>query len=511
VPNSKPELPTGTVTFVFTDIEGSTRLLQALGERYVDVLERHQRVIRGILARRDGIELGTEGDSFFVVFRKASNAVQAAVEMQQALAAEGPDGAAQVLVRAGIHSGEGRLGGASYVGLDVHRAARVAAAGHGGQVLLTDATMALIGELPRDVAVMDLGDHRLKDLARPEHLYQLVVPGLQSAFPPLRTLDGRAHNLPPELDAFIGREGELQTAEHLLEQSRLLTFTGPGGVGKSRLARQIGERMSRRFRSGVEFVALAAIRNPDLVPSEIGQSIGLPEIRWDERPYVDRLTEYFRDKELLLILDNFEQVVPAAPLVPQLLGASPGLRTLVTSRAPLRLSGEQEFGIPPLRVSPAEDTTDIDALAKQEAVALFVDRARAVKPEFELTRENAPHIAAICVRLDGLPLAIELAAARIRLLTPEAILARLEKRLPLLTGGSRDLPARQQTLQQAIAWSHDLLEPPQRRLFARLSVFVGGAGGWSKSRRYADHPTRLASMCSMASGHWWSRAWSWKT
>ncbi|MDQ4129454.1 MAG: adenylate/guanylate cyclase domain-containing protein [Actinomycetota bacterium] len=478
-----PRLPTGTVTFLFTDVEGSTRLLETLGHEYPRLLEEHARLIRRSVEETGGHEVGTEGDAFFLVFGSAPAAVAAAATIQKGLAAlELP-----LRVRVGLHTGEGRLGGDDYVGLDVHRAARIAEVGHGGQVLLSQTTRDLVqDDLPPDCNLRDLGDHRLKDLSRPERLYQLIIAGLRSVFPSLRSLDAHPNNLPLQLTSFVGRERELAHIRKLLAENRLLTLTGPGGAGKTRVALQLAAEVSDEFEDGVFFVALASVHDPDLVASVIAQSLGLPEAAWPPpsgqapgggtRPAVERLLEYLRERELLLVLDNFEQVLPAAPVLTQLLEASPGLKVVVTSRAVLRLYGEHEFAVPPLELPDPRHLPDLPTLSQYEAVALFVQRATAVKPGFSVTNQNAPAIAEICARLDGLPLAIELAAARVRLLTPEAILARLGSRLRLLVGGARDLPKRQQTLREAIDWSYELLEPAEQRLFARLGVFVGG---WS--------------------------------
>ncbi|MDP8931409.1 MAG: AAA family ATPase [Actinomycetota bacterium] len=340
--------------------------------------------------------------------------------------------------------------------------------------------------LPAGTALRNLGEHRLKDLSRPEHLYQLDIAGLPREFPPLRSLDSHRNNLPLQLSSFVGRERELAQIRKLLEENRLLTLTGPGGSGKTRLALQLAAAVSEEFEGGVYFVPLASVNDPDLVASTIAQSLGLAEATWprttgplpggETRSALDRLMEHLRDREVLLVLDNFEQVLPAAALVTTLLEASPRLKVVVTSRAVLRLYGEHEYPVPPLGLPDPNHLPDLGALTQYEAVALFVQRATAVRPGFTVTNHNAPAIAEICARLDGLPLAIELAAAQIRLLTPEAILARLGSRLRLLVSGPRDLPKRQQTLRETIDWSYELLEASEQRLFARLAVFVAG---WS--------------------------------
>jgi predicted ATPase/class 3 adenylate cyclase len=468
-----PTLPTGTVTFLFTDIEGSTRLLESLGASWPPILERHHAILRDAIAAGGGTEVSTEGDAFFAAFPSAPGAVVTAADAQRALAAEAWPANASVKVRMGLHTGEGMLGGDSYVGLDVHRAARVAAAGHGGQVLLSGATQALTaGSLPEGVTFDDLGEHRLKDLSRPEHLWQLVIDGLSGEFPPLRTLDATPNNLPLQLTSFLGRQREVSEVLELLASYRLVTLTGPGGTGKTRLALQAAAESTDRFLGGVYFVALEPITNPDLFVPTIAQSVGMPD---PGGATLQRLAEHFGDRASLLVLDNFEQLDAAAPQVGDLLAAAGGLVVLATSRSPLRVYGEREYPVPPLGLPDPRNLPDLEQFTQFESVALFVERAVAVRPDFAVDNANAPAVAEICVRLDGLPLAIELAAARVRVLTPQAILERLSDRLGLLSGGARDLPERQQTLRGAIAWSHDLLEEMDRRAFARISVFAGGA------------------------------------
>jgi predicted ATPase/class 3 adenylate cyclase len=470
-----PELLTGTVTFLFSDIEGSTRILQAQGDDWPAILARHQALLREAFLAHRGVEVGTEGDSFFVTFPTAPGAVVAAVEAQRALAAEPWPAGAEVRVRMGLHTGEASLGIDAYVGLHVHRASRIASAAHGEQVLMSDATRALVEHaLPEGVELRDLGEHRLKDLEHPEHLWQLVVPGLRSDFPAIGSLDAVPNNLPTRLTTFLGREREIREVGELLTRSRLLTLTGPGGTGKTRLSLEIAARALAHYPDGVYFIELAPISQPELVAPTIAQTLGLPDR--GGRTSVDRLTDHIGDRRTLLVLDNFEQVTEAAPEINALLAACPNLTVLTSSRSVLRVSGEQEYPVPPLGLPDTAHLPPLTALSQYEAVALFIERARSVKPDFEITNDNAPAVAEICVRLDGLPLAIELAAARIRIFTPQAMLGRLASRLGLLAGGSRDLPERQQTLRGAIAWSHDMLVDAERALFASLSVFVGGGG-----------------------------------
>jgi predicted ATPase/class 3 adenylate cyclase len=467
-------LPTGTVTFFFSDIEGSTKLIQQLGERYPDVLLAHHTVLRRALAEHGGNELRTEGDSFFIVFGSALDACGGAAAAQKALGEHAwPDGG-QVRVRIGLHTGEATLVGNEYLGLDVHRAARVASAAHGGQVLLSETTRTLVDQgLPAGLSLRDLGVHRLKDLARPERLYQLTIAGLPDAFPALRTLETTPNNLPTQLTSFIGRDDQVREGKQLLARSRLLTLTGPGGTGKTRLSLQIAADVMDLFPDGVYFVPLASVQDPELVPSAIAQALAIATTG-SRRP-IEALLDHLRDKRTLLVLDNFEQLLPAAPVTTRLLEASPELRVLVSSRAVLRVYGEQEFPVPPLALPDLKALPDLATLSQFEAVRLFIERAVAVKPDFTATNENAPAIAGIGERVDGLPLAIELAAARVKLFSPQALLSRLEKSLSALGSGARDLPGRQQTLRGAIQWSYDLLDEGGRRLLARFSVFARGA------------------------------------
>ena len=470
------ELPTGTVTLLFSDIEGSTRHLQRGDERYVDVLEASRLLLRTAFHQYHGHEVDTQGDAFFVVFARATDAASAAVEAQRALASHAwPEGVA-VRVRMGLHTGEPHLAAEGYVGLDVHRAARIMNAGHGGQILLSQTTRELVEyELPEGASLRGLGEHRLKDLEHPSHLYQFVIPGLPADFPPLKTLDAHTHNLPIQLTSLIGREQEIAAVRHLLQRQevRLLTLTGPGGTGKTRLALQAAAELSEEFKDGVFFVDLAPLSEPELVVPTIAQTLGLKEAAG--QPLLDLVSAWLREKELLLLLDNFEQVAEAAVEVSALLARCRKLHVLVTSRAVLYLSGEHEFPVPPLSLPDPKHLPDLETLSQYESVALFIVRAKAVKPDFQVTNANAQAIAEICVRLDGLPLAIELATARIKILPPQALLAHLGQRFTLLTSGAQDVPARQQTLRNTIAWSYDLLDANEQRLFRRLSVFVGGA------------------------------------
>ncbi len=427
------ELPSGTVTFLFTDIAGSTRLLREIGEEaYAEALAEHRRIVRQHIAVHGGVEVDTQGDAFFVAFPTAPAAVKAAAATCAALAG-GP-----IRVRIGIHTGTPLLTAEGYVGHDVHRAARIAAVGHGGQVLVSSSTAALIS----DDGLRDLGTHRLKDLSAPERIYQLG----DDEFPPLKSL--HQTNLPIPTTPFLGREKELAEVLSLLSRDdlRLLTLTGPGGTGKTRLGAQAAGALAEQYPNGVWWIPLASLRDPSLVLETAARTLGAQ----------DGLADHIGDKSMLLLFDNFEQVVDAAGDVASLLMRCPNVDVLVTSREPLHVSGEQEYSVP--------------SFVHEEGVGFFLARARAIDPRFEA--DDA--VSEICRRLDDLPLALELAAARVKALTTKQLLARLEERLPLLTGGSRDLPERQRTLRAAIEWSHELLIPTEQQLFARLAVFRGG-------------------------------------
>jgi predicted ATPase/class 3 adenylate cyclase len=467
------ELPTGTVTFLFTDIEGSTRLLQELGDRYADLRDEHAAIVRRAIARGNGVEVSTEGDSFFVVFSSPTEALEAAVTAQRGLAGHLGDHGARLRVRMGLHTGEGVRGGDNYVGIDVNRGARIAGAAHGGQILISGSTRALVERaLPEGVSLRDLGEHRLRDIAHPEHLYDLVIEGLPSDFPPPRTLDARPNNLPVQVTSFVGREEQIAEVRRLLSRTRLLTLTGAGGTGKTRLALQVASEALTEYRDGAFFADLSSVTDPALVPSVVAKALDVPEV--PGRPILDVVKDHLGDKDLLLVVDNFEQVAEAAPVVEELITAAPRLKVMVTSRVVLALRGEQEYAVSPLEPPDPDRIPDLAALRRIEAVRLFTERAQAASPRFRLTEENAPAVAAITARLDGLPLAIELASTRTKVLTPQQMLPRLEKRLSILTSGPRTLPERHRTLRDTIAWSHDLLEQPERALFARMSVFTGG-------------------------------------
>src|SRR5256714_5371247 len=474
------QLPTGTVTFLFTDIEGSTQLLRDLGDGYAAVWKQHQLIIREALAAAAGAEVGTEGDSFFAAFSSAPGAVRAAVAAQRGLAAHAWPAGHPVRVRMGLHTGDGVLSGSDYVGMDVHRAARIASAAHGGQLIVSEATRALIEHsLPAGASLRDLGKHRLKDILQPEHLYDLVIDGLPADFPPPRTLEARPNNLPLQLTSFVGREDQIAEIQELLGQARLLTLTGPGGTGKTRLALQVAAETVREYTDGAFFVDLSPVTDPGLVPAVIARALGVAEVAGV--PILETLKTQLQHKELLLVVDNLEQLTAAGRVIEELGSAASKLKVLITSRIVLSVRGEQEDVVPPLQPPDPKATADLDAMGRSEAVRLFTERALAVQPRFRLTSENAQAVAEITARLDGLPLAIELAATRVKVLTPQQMLPRLERSLSLLASGDRTLPERQRTLRGAIAWSYDLLDKPEQGLVRRLSVFSGGwtleAGG----------------------------------
>jgi predicted ATPase len=423
------ELPSGTVTFLFTDIEGSTGLLEELGDAYAEALAEHRRLLRQAFERHAGVEVDTQGDAFFVAFARAGDALAAAEEAQSALVGE------PLRVRMGVHTGEPLVTDEGYVGLDVHRAARICSAGHGGQVLLSDTTASLFD----GAGLRDLGEHRLKDLSAPQRLYQLG----QRDFPPLKALNQT--NLPLQATSFIGRERELTEVVELLRSSRLVTLTGPGGAGKTRLALHAAAELASEFEDGVWFVSLAVVDDGELIGAAIAKATGARS----------ELESHLQGKRALLVLDNFEHLLEDAPIVAGLLAGARDIRVLATSRARLGLAAEHEYPVP--------------TLATEDAASLFRARAKTRSASFD----GDTAVTEICERLDGLPLAIELAAARVRLLTPEQILERLSRRLDLLTGGARDAPSRHQTLRSTIEWSYELLEEEERTLFARLSVFGG--------------------------------------
>jgi predicted ATPase/class 3 adenylate cyclase len=473
------ELPTGTVTFLFSDVEGSTRLLARLRVRYAGVLGEHQRLLRAAFDEHDGHEVHTEGDGFFVAFARASDAIAAAVSAQRSLASQRWPEGVELRVRMGVHTGEAEVRQDDYVGLDVHRAARICAAGHGGQVLISSSTRELVGdELPGDVALRDLGEHRLKDLDRPEHLFQLVVGDLPADFPLLASLSPGSHGangLPPSPNRTIGRADDVRAIANRLRVDgvRLLTLTGPGGVGKTRLGLEAARAVKADFAEGAYFVSFAALQRPEDVPAAVVKTLAIVVLSGES---ANQAAERFlAAKHLLLVVDNFEHVLAAAPFIGTLLDACPALTVLATSREPLSLHAEQRYPVSPLSLPAQTTPEDADTLAEVDAVALFCARARAHDPDFDLDDVNAPAVAEICRRVDGLPLAIELAAARCGLLSPDEIAERLDDALGAMGSGTRDAPARQHTLRAAIDWSHELLSDAEKQCFARFAVFAGGA------------------------------------
>jgi len=464
---------TGTITFLFTDIEGSTRLWERQASEMSRALARHDQLVRAAIEGRGGHVFKTVGDAFCAAFGSAVDAVAAALDVQLAMAGDPWGDSPALAVRCALHTGTAEFRDNDYFGPTLNRVARLLSAGYGGQVLLSEATETLTqGLLPAGCDLRDLGTHRLRDIDRSERVWQLLHRELRVDFPPIKTLRARHDNLPAQHTTFVGRERERAALKSLLlDNARsLVTRTGPGGAGKTRLALETAGDCIDSFADGACFVPLAAIRDPALVVPAMAKGLGLRES--GDRPLVEAPASYLRDRELLLVLDNFEQLADAAPVVAELLEA-PRLRALVTSRAPLHLYGEHEFPVPPL-ATPPEAGSSFEILAGCESARLFVERAQAADPRFELTAGNAPAIAEICRRLDGLPLAIELAAARIKLLTPQAMLDRLDSGLNLLVGGARDMPERQRTMRATVEWSHALLDDDERALLRRLAVFAGG-------------------------------------
>jgi predicted ATPase/class 3 adenylate cyclase len=494
------DLQPENVTFLFTDVEGSTRLWEAQPRAMSVALARHDALLHAAIESAGGTVFKTVGDAFCAAFPAPEAAIEAAVVGQKALTADASTAITPLKVRMAIHFGQAERRAGDYFGPPLNRVARLLATAHGGQIVVSRAAGDLARDsLPPGIALRDLGAHALKDLLDAERVYQVVAPGLPTDFPPLRAPQRYLHNVPHPATPLIGREREIATARATFglpssgdripggdqQTARLLTLTGPGGAGKTRLSLHLAAELGAEFTDGAAFVPLADVTNPVLVPVAIASALDLGDTS-GESPR-DLVFEHLRDRHLLLVLDNFEQVMSAAPLVADLLTGCPRLRVVVTSRERLSLRGERELPLPPLALptipprqardfTSAEDASAaIDEIRRAEAVRLFVSRAQSVRPGFEITADNAAAVVEICLRLDGLPLAIELAAARIRLLSPDALLARFDRRLDVLGRGPRDLPARQQTMRATIAWSYDLLDPAEQRLFTRLSVFAGGA------------------------------------
>jgi predicted ATPase/class 3 adenylate cyclase len=494
------EVPSGAVTLLFTDIEGSTRLLHQLGNRYAAVLAEHRQLLRAAFAAHAGSEFGSQGDALFVAFSSARDAVAAACEAQRSLAGHHWPADGRVRVRMGLHTGAPTRLAETYVGLDIHRANRLCAAGYGGQVLVSKTTRDLVEhDLPNDLSLRSRGEHRLKDLQAAEEIFELIIAGLPGDARPLRTLDTRRNNLPNQATPLVGRTRELAAAQQQLLDSRvrLLTLTGPGGTGKTRLALQVAAEVLEQFADGVCFVPLASINDVALVPTAIAHALGI--LQAAARQLVDTLIDYLRERQLLLVLDNLEHLLGATPLLTELLASCPRLKLLVTSRAVMHIPGERDFEVPPLGLPAREPVPPVEHLTQSEAVRLFVERAQAVKADFTVTENSRRAVVEICHRLDGLPLGIELAAARVRLLPPESMLVRLHRRLPLLTGGARDLPLRHQTLRAAISWSFDLLDGTEQRLFRYMPVFAGGCALEAVEAICASHERALDVTSGVAS------------
>ena len=467
--------PTGIVTFLFTDIEGSTKLWERHPEAMQTALARHDEILRGAIDQHGGYVFKTVGDAFCAAFPTVPDALEAALEAQRRLLSSEWKETGPLRVRMAVHVGAAEERDGDYFGPPVNRVARLLSAAHGGQVLLSLPTQELVrDQLPAVTTLRDLGEHRLKDLFRPERVFQLLAPELPSEFPPLRTLDAYRNNLPLQLTPLIGREKEVaEVCERLSRpEVRLLTLTGVGGTGKTRLGLQAAAELTEEFEDGVFFVSLAAISDPELVVGAVAGTLGVKEA--GGQPLLESLEGYLGEKHILLLVDNFEQVLEAATMVSELISACHKLKVLATSRTPLRLYGEHEYAVPPLGLPDPQRPPSVETLTHYEAVRLFLERSQASRADFSVTSDNAPAVAEICVRLDGLPLAIELAAARIKVLPPKKLLDRLSDRLKLLTGGARDLPDRQRTLRSTIEWSYGLLDEGEKTLFARLSVFAGG-------------------------------------
>ena len=469
-----PDLPSGTITFLFTDIEGSTQLWEQHPEAMKVTLAQHDTILRDAIEGKGGYVFKTVGDAFCAAFSTPPEALATALSAQQALQAEEWGETGPLRVRMALHTGVAEERENDYFGQPLNRVARLLSTGYGMQILLSLATAELVRDaLPKGASLRELGFHRLKDLQRPEQVYQLLHSDLTSEFPPLKSLDTLRHNLPVQLTSFIGREREIEEVKKLLSSSRLVTLTGSGGCGKTRLSLQAAAELIEEYPEGLWLVELASLTDPGLVPQTLASVLGMREV--PGRPLLETLSDYLKARNLLLVLDNCEHLVEAcAELASSLLGACPNLKILATSREGLGVAGETTWNVPSLSMPEPQRLPPMESLSQYEAVRLFIERAESVQPGFEVTDQNAPAVAQICHRLDGIPLAIELAAARVRVLSVEQINARLEDRFRLLTGGSRIAMPRQRTLRGAVEWSYELLSEPEHLLFNRLSVFTGG-------------------------------------
>jgi predicted ATPase/class 3 adenylate cyclase/tetratricopeptide (TPR) repeat protein len=470
--------PSGTVTFLFTDIEGSTKIAQEFPDEMPALLARHNEILSQMIQKHNGFVFQIVGDSYSAAFHIASDALNAALDAQRLLYGENWS-PAPIRVRMGIHTGAAQLeinsSASRYSGYStIALAQRIMSAGHGGQILLSRTVYDLTRDkLPAYMQLVDMGEHSLKGILRPEHLYQLTVPDLPSKFAPLNTTESVNHNLPTQLSSFIGREKELSTIDKLTVTNRIITLTGSGGAGKTRLGLQVGMQCLSQFSDGVWLAELAPITEPSLVPQTL---LGIFGLREDvQRSPLEVLIDYLRDRNLLLMLDNCEHLIETCAKISEaLLRACPKLKILASSREALDIAGEAAYRVPSLTVPDLDHLPSLEELWKAESIRLFIERAANAKPDFKLTKDNASFIAQICSRLDGIPLAIELAAARVKVMSPEQIASRLDDRFRLLTGGSRTALPRQQTLRALIDWSYSLLSEQEKTLFRRLAVFVGG-------------------------------------
>ena len=472
----RKQLPSGTVTFLFTDIEGSTERWERHRDAMREAVRRHEEIIQAAIAAHDGYVFKTVGDAFCATFRTVPDAIGAALDAQRALAKEDFSAVDGLSVRMAVHTGLSYERSGDYFGPTVNRVARLLSIGHGGQVLVSGTASDLAqGELPPRITFRDLGAQRLKDLAQPEQVYQLVAPDLPQEFPPLRSLDALPNNLPLQITSFVGRDEEIQTIEKRLQQTRLLTLVGSGGVGKTRLALQVGADLLDRYEDGVWLVEFAPLTDPDLVPSVVAGVLGVAEVA--NRSLVDSIVYWLKPKHALLILDNCEHVVEAAAkIVDAILRGCPHVRLMVASRQGLGMDGETVHRVASLSVPEDQDGLNARDALQYGAVALFIERAAAAVENFSLTDENAETVAQICRRLDGIALAIELAAPRLKALTLDQLSQRLNERFRLLTGGKRTALQRQQTMRALIDWSYDLLADAEKRLLWRVAIF---AGGWT--------------------------------